>query len=196
MFPYPLPRCTALMAWRFMSIYLQSELLFTLTHPWLKLRQMKLIRTMHEFTIKVIEKRRTVLEEEQRKQENTKQQDDLGQKRRMALLDVLLQASVDGRPLRNDEIREEVDTFMFEGHDTTTSAVSFCLWEISRNAEVQAQLLAEILQVLGTDRSRPVTTRDLNEMKYLECVMKESLRMHPPVPIVGRKLQSDFKYSE
>lgn len=190
------PRCTAMMAWRFMSIYLQNELLFTLTHPWHKLRQMKLIRTMHEFTINVIEKRRQVLEEEHKQQEITKQPDDLGQKRRMALLDVLLQASVDGRPLRNDEIREEVDTFMFEGHDTTTSAISFCLWEISRDAKVQAQLLEEILQVLGTDRSRAVTTRDLNEMKYLECVIKESLRMHPSVPLVGRKLQSDFKYSE
>ncbi|KAH8398726.1 hypothetical protein KR222_001291, partial [Zaprionus bogoriensis] len=188
--------CTELLAWRFMSVYLQNEFLFTLTRPFLKLRQMKLIRTMHDFTIKVIEQRRQALEEEHKKQDHSvESSNDVGTKRRMALLDVLLQATVEGRPLRNDEIREEVDTFMFEGHDTTTSAVSFCLWEISRHAEVQAQLLAEILQVIGSDRSRAVTSRDLNEMKYLECVMKESLRMHPPVPLVGRKLQSDFKYN-
>ncbi|EDV97038.1 cytochrome P450 4d8 [Drosophila grimshawi] len=194
--------CTALMAWRFMSAYLQFELLFTLTHPHLKWRQIKLIRTMHEFTIKVIEQRRQALQEElEQKQQLDKDQDqdqvdnEVGSKRRMALLDVLLQAKVDGRPLSNDEIREEVDTFMFEGHDTTTSAISFCLWCISRHPDVQDKMQAEILHVLGTDRSRTITTRDLSELKYTECVMKESLRQFPPVPLLGRKLHSDFKYT-
>ncbi|BFF97767.1 cytochrome P450 4d8 [Drosophila madeirensis] len=188
--------CTALLSWRFMSVYLQVELLFTLTHPHLKWRQTQLIRTMHEFTTKVIEERRRTLEEQQReKLSATSPDDDVGRKRRMALLDVLLQASVDGRPLTNDEIREEVDTFMFEGHDTTTSALSFCLHVLARHPQVQEKMLEEILQVIGTDRSRPVTIRDLNEFKYLECVIKESLRLYPPVPLVGRKLQTDFKYN-
>nr|Q9VS79.2 RecName: Full=Cytochrome P450 4d8; AltName: Full=CYPIVD8 [Drosophila melanogaster]AAL13671.1 GH22459p [Drosophila melanogaster] len=186
--------CTALLSWRFMSVYLQVELLFTLTHPHLKWRQTQLIRTMQEFTIKVIEKRRQALEDQQSKLMDTADED-VGSKRRMALLDVLLMSTVDGRPLTNDEIREEVDTFMFEGHDTTTSALSFCLHELSRHPEVQAKMLEEIVQVLGTDRSRPVSIRDLGELKYMECVIKESLRMYPPVPIVGRKLQTDFKYT-
>ncbi|XP_002035716.2 cytochrome P450 4d8 [Drosophila sechellia] len=188
--------CTALLSWRFMSVYLQVELLFTLTHPHLKWRQTQLIRTMQEFTIKVIEKRRQALEDQQKQSKLMGTVDeDVGSKRRMALLDVLLMATVDGRPLTNDEIREEVDTFMFEGHDTTTSALSFCLHELSRHPEVQEKMLEEILQVLGTDRSRPVSIRDLGELKYMECVIKESLRMYPPVPIVGRKLQTDFKYT-
>ncbi|EDW69010.2 cytochrome P450 4d8 isoform X1 [Drosophila virilis] len=187
--------CTALMAWRFMSIYLQNELLFTLTHPHLKWRQTQLIRTMHEFTIGVIERRRQALEQAQQLGGGSECENAVGSKRRMALLDVLLQASVNGRPLKNEEIREEVDTFMFEGHDTTTSAISFCLWCISRHANVQAKLLAEILQVLGTDRNRAINMRDLGELKYMECVMKESLRQFPPVPLVGRTLQADFKYS-
>ncbi|KAH8256214.1 hypothetical protein KR026_010914, partial [Drosophila bipectinata] len=187
--------CTAMMSWRFMSVYLQSEILFTLTHPHLKWRQMKLIRTMHDFTIKVIEQRRQTLEEQQKSSSSDESSNDVGSKQRMALLDVLLMATVDGKPLTNDEIREEVDTFMFEGHDTTTSALSFCLYEVSRNPEVQEKLFEEILRVIGTDRSRPVTIRDLGELKYMESVIKESLRMYPPVPIVGRKLVNDFKYT-
>ncbi|KAH8302751.1 hypothetical protein KR044_010524, partial [Drosophila immigrans] len=187
--------CTALFAWRFMSVYAQNELLFTLLHPHLKLRQTKLIRIMHEFTIKVIEQRRQALEEQQQTGQHLEPEQVMGKKRRMALLDVLLQASVEGRPLRNEEIREEVDTFMFEGHDTTTSAISFCLWEISRHPEIQDKLLMEILQVLGTDRSRAISLRELNELKYMELVIKESLRMHPPVPILGRTLQTDFQYT-
>lgn len=185
-----------MMSWRFMSVYLQSEILFTLTHPHLKWRQMQLIRTMHDFTIKVIEQRRQALEEQQKRSNLTETSNDVGSKQRMALLDVLLMATVDGKPLTNDEIREEVDTFMFEGHDTTTSALSFCLYEVSRHSEVQEKLLEEILRVIGTDSSRPVTIRDLGELKYMESVIKESLRMYPPVPIVGRKLVNDFKYSE
>ncbi|KAH8380304.1 hypothetical protein KR009_009855, partial [Drosophila setifemur] len=188
-------KCTAMMSWRFMSVYLQSEVLFTLTHPHLKWRQTQLIRTMHEFTIKVIEQRRQALEEQQKKTRSVDTADDVGSKRRMALLDVLMMATVDGKPLTNDEIREEVDTFMFEGHDTTTSALSFCLYEVSRHPEVQEKLHEEILRVIGSDRSRPVTIRDLGELKYMESVIKESLRMYPPVPIVGRKLVSDFKYT-
>ncbi|XP_017039561.1 cytochrome P450 4d8 [Drosophila ficusphila] len=188
--------CTALLSWRFMSVYLQVELLFTLTHPHLKWRQTQLIRTMQAFTIKVIEQRRQALEEQQKQSKLVDTADeDVGSKRRMALLDVLLMSTVDGRPLTNDEIREEVDTFMFEGHDTTTSALSFCLHELSRHPRVQEKMLEEILRVIGNDRSRPVSIRDLGELKYMESVIKESLRMYPPVPIVGRKLQTDFKYT-
>ncbi|KAI8040587.1 hypothetical protein M5D96_006530 [Drosophila gunungcola] len=111
------PTCTALLSWRFMSVYLQVELLFTLTHPHLKWRQTQLIRTMQAFTIKVIEQRRQALEDQQKQSRMTLDtaDEDVGSKRRMALLDVLLMSSVDGKPLTNDEIREEVDTFMFEG---------------------------------------------------------------------------------
>jgi len=108
---------------------------------------------MQDFTIKVIEQRRQALEDQQKQSRLMNAADeDVGSKRRMALLDVLLMATVDGRPLNNDEIREEVDTFMFEGHDTTTSALSFCLHEVSRHPEVQEKMLEEILRVLGTER--------------------------------------------
>lgn len=39
---------------------------------------------------------------------------DIGEKKKMALLDILLQSNVNGNPLTNEEIRQEVDTFMFE----------------------------------------------------------------------------------
>lgn len=111
----------------------------------------------------------------------------------MALLDVLLQSTVDDQPLSNEEIREEVDTFMFEGHDTTTSGISFTLYLIARHPEVQRKLVEEIKQVLGSDKNRAIGYRDLQELKYLELVIKESQRLYPSVPAIGRETQEDVK---
>ncbi|KAM8719126.1 hypothetical protein ACLKA7_011782 [Drosophila subpalustris] len=181
---------------RFIKPWQRIDWMFRLVEPSLARRQDTLIKTMHEFTETVIQQRRKALINDQQQQHHQKTSgsnecNDLGQKRRMALLDVLLQSTINGEPLSNKDIREEVDTFMFEGHDTTTSGISFCLYEISRHASVQQRLLHEIHEVLGHDKMRPVTFRDLNELKYLECVIKESLRLHPPVPIIGRNLTED-----
>lgn len=111
----------------------------------------------------------------------------------MALLDVLLQSTVNGNPLTNEDIREEVDTFMFEGHDTTTSGISFALYLIARHADVQKKLVEEIKQVMGADKNKPVTYRDLQDLKYLECVIKESQRLYPSVPAIGREITEDIQ---
>ena len=109
----------------------------------------------------------------------------------MALLDVLLQSTINGAPLNNEDIREEVDTFMFEGHDTTTSGIAFALYLIARHPEVQQKLVDEITHVLGTDKNKPVGYRDLLELKYMEIVIKETLRLYPSVPVIGRQIMED-----
>ena len=70
-----------------------------------------ILATLHGFTNNVIQERKA-------EYANTKQgavQDDVGIKRRLAFLDLLIEASDDGKALNDDDIREEVDTFMFEG---------------------------------------------------------------------------------
>lgn len=70
---------------------------------------------LHAFTDKVIVARRKELLEKMENNSGIEDNDDIGMKKKMALLDVLLQSTIDGKPLTNDDIREEVDTFMFEG---------------------------------------------------------------------------------
>ncbi|KAH8387442.1 hypothetical protein KR093_007117, partial [Drosophila rubida] len=178
---------------RFIKPWQRIDWMFRLLQPRLALKQAQLIKTMHDFTESVIQERREALVNDQQRQAGNVEGDDLGQKRRMALLDVLLQATINGEPLSNEDIREEVDTFMFEGHDTTTSGISFCLYEISRHAEVQQRLVQEIHAVLGENKQQAATLRELNELKYMECVIKESMRLHPPVPIIGRNFKEDVE---
>uniref|UniRef100_A0A1I8PUL0 Cytochrome P450 n=1 Tax=Stomoxys calcitrans TaxID=35570 RepID=A0A1I8PUL0_STOCA len=188
---------TKVTAWRFFNTHLHSDIIFTILHPFKKMRMMKNLRIMHEFTRKVIKERRQTLEQslaENSLETVQNEHNDVGSKRRMALLDVLLQSSINGQPLSDDDIREEVDTFMFEGHDTTATALAFTLYLLARHPRVQNKLLAEIHEACGADNSRPCTIMSLNEMKYLECVIKESLRLYPPVPMIARQIEEDFKY--
>uniref|UniRef100_A0A1B0ALV1 Cytochrome P450 n=1 Tax=Glossina palpalis gambiensis TaxID=67801 RepID=A0A1B0ALV1_9MUSC len=180
---------------RFVKVWLRINWIFRLLAPHDYRRLMESIRLMHEFTEKIIMERRKTLQENLKKEsyEALNQVDELGQKKRMALLDVLLQSTENGVGLSNEDIREEVDTFMFEGHDTTTSAISFALCLISRHPEVQQKLFDEIRSVFGDDKDRSVTIRDLGELKYLECVIKESMRLYPPVQMIGRYFNEDVE---
>jgi len=62
---------------------------------------------------------------------------------------------------------------------------------LARHPEVQARAFQEIRDVLGDDKSAPVTMQQLGELKYLECVIKESLRLFPSVPLIGRHITED-----
>ncbi|KAH8299797.1 hypothetical protein KR044_005975 [Drosophila immigrans] len=180
-----------MMAERFMHPLQRYDITMRIFFPSLYRKLTKHINAMHDFTDKVIEERREALQKSLNEGSTNVEEDDVGSKRRMALLDVLLQSSVDGQPLSNADIREEVDTFMFEGHDTTTSAISYTCYLLARHPEQQARAFQEIRQVIGTDKTKPITMRDLGELKYLECVIKESLRLYPPVPMIGRQLTED-----
>lgn len=115
----------------------------------------------------------------------------IGKKKRLAFLDLLIEASQDGAVLSNDDIREEVDTFMFEGHDTTSAAISWSLFLLGSHQDIQTKVLQEIDDVMDGDRTRPPTMKELMDMKYLECVIKEALRLYPSVPFIARKIKDD-----
>ncbi|KAI8115355.1 putative cytochrome P450 4d14 [Lucilia cuprina] len=187
-----------IMADRFVKPSQRTDFLFRLTAPKQYEEAKRCIKVLHKFTTDVIEQRRLALEQSIKDGtfKNESEDSDLNTKKRMALLDVLLQSTINGAPLSNEDIREEVDTFMFEGHDTTTSGISFTLYLIARHPEVQAKLVEEIKQVLGTDKNKPVTYRDLQDLKYMELVIKESQRLYPSVPAIGREITEDIKVGD
>ncbi|XP_052863438.1 uncharacterized protein LOC128270072 [Anopheles cruzii] len=172
---------------RFVKVWQQVDFLFNLSPD--KRRQDEIIKVLHDFTTKIIHSRRQELAV--RGVSEADDDADIGTKRRMAFLDVLLQSTIDGCPLTDQEIQEEVDTFMFGGHDTTTIAISFTLLLLARHPEVQQKLHQEIVEIVGNDLKAPVTYRNLQDMKYLEMIIKESLRLYPPAPIIARRFTED-----
>lgn len=80
---------------------------------------------------------------------------------------------------------------MLKGHDTTSAAISWSLFLLGSHPDIQDKVLEEIDEILDGNRDRDPTMKELMEMKYLECVIKEALRLYPSVPLIGRKIKED-----
>jgi cytochrome P450 family 4 subfamily V len=98
----------------------------------------KNLKILHDFTRKVINERNSEFEKSNF-ETNT----------RIAFLDMLLKAKHNDSTLSFEDIQEEVDTFMFEGHDTTTSAMAWACHLIGSHPDVQEKLHKEIDDVFG-----------------------------------------------
>ncbi|CAH0389544.1 unnamed protein product [Bemisia tabaci] len=118
--------------------------------------------------------------------------DDVGQKRRQAFLDLLVECTEIENVLSDKEMREQVDTIMFEGHDTTAAASSFFLCVMGARPDVQEKVVEELEKIFG-DSDRPVTFEDTLEMKYMERCIMETLRLYPPVPMIARQIRQETK---
>ncbi|ELU06918.1 hypothetical protein CAPTEDRAFT_218351 [Capitella teleta] len=106
----------------------------------------------------------------------------------------ILALDSDGRGLTDEEIQHEVDTFMFEGHDTTASGLSWCLYNLARHPEYQDRCRKEVMDVMG-DRS-DVEWDDMSKLTFLTMCIKESLRLHPAVPNIGRSLTKPMTFPD
>ncbi|XP_062847468.1 cytochrome P450 4A6 [Trichomycterus rosablanca] len=140
----------------------------------------KACKIAHDHTDEVIRKRKEALHQE-------KEQDSAQGKRYLDFLDILLCARDEQQQgLSNEDIRAEVDTFMFEGHDTTASGISWIFYSLACHPEHQQKCREEIQQVLqGKDT---IEWEDLGKIPYTTMCIKESIRMYPPVPGIGRRM--------
>jgi len=78
------------------------------------------------------------------------------------------------------------------GTDTTSSALEWAMCELVRNPMIMKKAQEEVRTVVG--HKSKVEESDVNKMQYLKCVMKETLRIHPPTPLLApRVTRSDVK---
>ncbi|XP_046569375.1 cytochrome P450 4B1-like, partial [Haliotis rubra] len=75
---------------------------------------------------------------------------------------------------------------MFSGHDTTSSAISWCLYALAKYPAEQEKVLQDVQQAVG-DKNE-VEWDDLAKLKYLPIFIRECMRIFPPVPVVSRQL--------
>lgn len=106
------------------------------------------------------------------------------------LLSMLMQAgeAADGHGMSDRQLRDEVITILLAGHETTAVALSWALYLLARHPAVEARLGAELVDSL---RGRLPRSADLGRLPYSRMVIEETMRLYPPVWIVGRRVARD-----
>ncbi|CAH2234756.1 cytochrome P450 4C1-like [Pararge aegeria] len=150
----------------------------------------KVLQDLHGFTRDVIQQRKSYLKDNPSIL-NLDSDEDINKKGRLAMLDLLIQNQNEGG-IDDEGIREEVDTFMFRGHDTTSMALVFFIMRLADEPEIQDKIYEELKSIFGNS-DRPPTMEDLKEMRYLECCIKESLRLYPSVHFIGRYVREEVE---
>jgi cytochrome P450 len=108
---------------------------------------------------------------------------------RSDILSMMLSARYeDGSAMRVEDIRDELRTLLIAGHETTATTFAFALEEIHRNPSVRARLLAE----LDADGDTP---EQLAKLPYLSATIDETLRLHPIVEMVLRRLRRPWRFA-
>nr|GMD55238.1 geraniol 8-hydroxylase-like [Ipomoea batatas] len=115
----------------------------------------------------------------------------MGNRNNVDVLDSLLNIT--------QETPEEIDTthilhlcldLFAAGTDTSSSTLEWAMAELLRNPKTMEKVQAELTDVIG--RGKPIHEADVSRLPYLQCILKETLRMHPPIPfLIPRKVEQD-----
>jgi cytochrome P450 len=110
------------------------------------------------------------------------------------VLSLLLDAQDDtGETLTDTQIRDEMMTLLFAGHDTTTSTVSFMFYELARHPHLADALVAEQRELMPA--GKPTAEQLMSgELAQLEMTLEETLRKYPPAWIGPRKSVEAFEF--
>ncbi|XP_037674192.1 cytochrome P450 4F2-like isoform X2 [Choloepus didactylus] len=177
---------SALVVKRNRQIFLHPDFLYHLTPDGQRFR--KACQLVHDFTDAVIQERRHTLPDEGADDVLM----DKARTRTLDFIDVLLLAKdADGKLLSDEDIRAEADTFMFGGHDTTASSLSWILYNLAKHPEYQDRCRQEVQELLRDRQSEEIEWDDLANLPFLTMCIKESLRLHPPVPFISRCCTQD-----
>ncbi|UTT50523.1 cytochrome P450 [Rhodococcus gordoniae] len=94
-----------------------------------------------------------------------------------------------GKPFTDKEIRDDLFAFLFAGHDTTATTLTYSLWQLGRNPGIQERVAPEAVD-LG---DRPLRANDIEHLPCTVQVIHESLRMCPPGATTGRMAMQDVE---
>ncbi|XP_023951594.1 cytochrome P450 4C1-like [Bicyclus anynana] len=176
---------------RMFHLWLQVEWLFRLLPQYTKYQ--KCIKHVLEFSDEIIHNKRKELMND--KQSITKCDNDrsydFGDYKRKSFLELLIHLSGGEKGYTDLELREEILTIIIAGTDTSAVGMAFTLILLGKYPDIQQKVYEELKEVFG-DSNRPLVKEDLPKLKYLERVVKESLRLFPPAPFIIRKVEKEL----
>ncbi|KAK7363846.1 hypothetical protein VNO77_06005 [Canavalia gladiata] len=136
---------------------------------------------LHGKIDKILEK---IIKENQAKQ-TTRTDEDMGEEKNENLVEVLLRVQHSGHletPITTNNIKAVIWDIFAAGTDTSAKVLEWAMSEMMRNPRAMEKAQAEIRQSLRTKET--IQESDLGELGYLKAVIRETLRLHPPLPLL------------
>ncbi|AEI43754.1 cytochrome P450 [Paenibacillus mucilaginosus] len=103
---------------------------------------------------------------------------------------LLLARDEDGTGMTREQLRDEIMTLFLAGHETTANVLSWTLYLLAREPEAEGKLLKELDRVLG---GQPPAFEHIPLLTYTQSVVKESMRLYPPVWLISREPIEDVE---
>ena len=98
----------------------------------------------------------------------------------------------DGRPMSDEEIRDELVTMLLAGHETTATSLAWVIHRLLQNPDVLATARAEAASLIGDGKDSPrPTAEQIAQLDYLDAIIRETARLDPVIPITTRFLEKD-----
>ncbi|KAG5684478.1 hypothetical protein PVAND_013710 [Polypedilum vanderplanki] len=98
------------------------------------------------------------------------------------------------KKLSFNQVAAQAFVFYVAGFETSSSTMNFCLFELTRNPEIQAKVHAELDRVCKSGDASDFTYELMGDLKYLDCCIDEALRKYPIVPILNRECTRDHTF--
>uniref|UniRef100_A0A1I8NC37 Cytochrome P450 n=1 Tax=Musca domestica TaxID=7370 RepID=A0A1I8NC37_MUSDO len=94
--------------------------------------------------------------------------------------------------LSYDKISAQLFIFFTAGFETSSTSMSYALYELAKYPDIQNKLRQDIWEVLQ-QHNNELSYEALMDMEYLDCVLTETLRMYPPLPFLQRVSLNDYQ---
>ncbi|XP_055296745.1 uncharacterized protein LOC129565659 [Sitodiplosis mosellana] len=106
--------------------------------------------------------------------------------------DTVIETDQKQKTLTEDEIAAQTFVFFLAGYETSSTTLSFCLYELAKNLDVQQRVHSEIDEILLKHDGK-LTYESISEMKLLEACMDETLRKYPVLPLINRQCVKEYQ---
>lgn len=104
----------------------------------------------------------------------------------------LLGQLVANSDMDDDLIRDQLLTMLIAGHDTSTALLAWVFYLLGMHPEAMAQMRAEVDQVIGRQQEPP-SPEQVQQLTYADLVIKEALRLYPPIHVGQRRAGEDME---
>ncbi|XP_043682422.1 cytochrome P450 4C1-like [Vespula pensylvanica] len=184
---------THILAMRVFKLWLHPDILFYNTAIGKKFQ--KCLSCMDNITSNIMKKKKESISRNKINPELTKENSVQNPR---VFLDLLFESSHEEGKYSQQDIRDEINTMIIAGSDTTTTTISFVFLMLASFPDIQNEVYEELNQIYGSNNPKYalISHDDTKRMKLLERVIKETLRLFPIGPIIGRKVTKDIEVEQ